>query len=1348
MTRLAFSAFVSAFAGLTAFAGRTLTWNGAASGTFSAVGAWKTSGGATAVPAAGDSLVIPSGEVIVTSADAAAFRSAETKVNIAEGAKLNVKGVTATFELVAVLSGRGVVAVTDSVDKWVRFKSDNSAFTGTFEFKNSTVCVDHAKALGVECPVTGTGPSSGGAWFCLNGIDGATLANPMTLTSRNYFTFANYGCLVTFTGAITLNGFTRFQSGNEAANTRYVFEGPLTVNGILDPYLQPFATKNNYLVFSQTTPLDMNIHAFGYDGTAQRVVFNCPVTGFANATAGGDTFLKISNGSEYVFNADIVGSDAAGLSVQFVKGTMDLSGHTVKVGNLWHTQSFFSLYADDPKVITASEKPGTLIVSAMVARGGTATFDGRLRGHVTFDYDSAFDGNSAEGKTACWFIKFRNKAGEASDTDGDLVATRGWIELLKGARFTRLGNLVCKDAGRITVNAGVAVCPTANVRVYGKGKLELAKGADLVVNRVWTYPSDGSADAQPVRAGRYAAVADPAKGIKALPCLAGEGVLTVTEPKPGFVVSIRGAAAGADPGADPTPHALSKAPGGVSVEGAPLAFDLFNVPGDIAVGYRIVDWRDQELLRGVWPANRVLTVPALPRGYYRIEIDGDVARGTSFAVVGDPSAMESPSSSFYGTDAAFSWCASQFNCPWKGGNTREVVADLMQLAGLKHVRERLQWQSSQWNAYGPATFDGNEHARNILFRHGFVVLDYFNGAAPHLRITPSNDSSMPKDLGAAYDFAKKSAQAFEPTMDAWEFYNEPEGAVPEPVWDYVSAMKAGALGYRAGHPGATLLNGPLTSVNRLRYTEEVFSGEVWKYLNAFSIHYYDQPSGCEGVFAQVREYLKRHSLDGAAIFVTECGSNLEGRSLIPAPPPWEDCKMHSRDQEMVLMEFYPKSQIFMQMSGVSRNYFFNFCAFNEGGADKSKDWGVMRRDGTVKPIFAAMAAMTRALETSTIVGEMASPGQGVRVFLFERGNGEQTIAYFTSTSVDAGGPDEIVYGQDKLVPFSLPVSRGSRYVTTDPVGRVEVVTAETGSLALVASRHTAYVSGFRGLKAERPAAPRGRILRYQPSADEDLSVVFKIELNTNDFAVVAEKSVAELRAALGRVKVTAWNLDDAAKRGTVRAKGAKLVGIPDELALPAFGSASFEATLEPDGTGALDTRLVIDGTFEGRRTTPLEMPVFFEHQFLGSAERIELKGSRDVSLWRAYGSQRDFSCTWDEAEQAIRMDLAWDFATADRWFFPRMSLGEGESLEDAKYIEFEVKSEQDKVENDYSVLYAQFNGGWVSYEPPLLTWESRRISLSGVQDLKSSKTIGFGGLPRGYRVTYWIRNIRMLKEKK
>ena len=114
----------------------------------------------------------------------------------------------------------------------------------------------------------------------------------------------------------------------------------------------------------------------------------------------------------------------------------------------------------------------------------------------------------------------------------------------------------------------------------------------------------------------------------------------------------------------------------------------------------------------------------------------------------------------------------------------------------------------------------------------------------------------------------------------------------------------------------------------------------------------------------------------------------------------------------------------------------------------------------------------------------------------------------------------------------------------------------------------------------------------------------------------------------------------------------------------------------------------------------------------------------------------------------MRFDVSWTGETGP-WFMPwhDLKLPE-ESLEGAKMIEFEVKSEQDKVENDYNS--AVFLPAWadgrsqsIHYPPPGHGWEVRRVALP--PDAGGIVSFRLGGAPRGRRLTFWIRNVRLLK---
>jgi len=93
-----------------------------------------------------------------------------------------------------------------------------------------------------------------------------------------------------------------------------------------------------------------------------------------------------------------------------------------------------------------------------------------------------------------------------------------------------------------------------------------------------------------------------------------------------------------------------------------------------------------EIGRMRWSAEGRLQLDPLPPGYYRL------SDKTTFCVVrADPCRdVGSP----YAVDSAFSGCSApgQYDCPWYGGDTYRVTAELMGRCGIAHTRERIEWK--------------------------------------------------------------------------------------------------------------------------------------------------------------------------------------------------------------------------------------------------------------------------------------------------------------------------------------------------------------------------------------------------------------------------------------------------------------------------------------------------------------------------------------------------------------------------------------------------------------------------------------------------------------------------------
>ena len=231
-------------------------------------------------------------------------------------------------------------------------------------------------------------------------------------------------------------------------------------------------------------------------------------------------------------------------------------------------------------------------------------------------------------------------------------------------------------------------------------------------------------------------------------------------------------------------------------------------------------------------------------------------------------------------------------------------------------------------------------------------------------------------------------------------------------------------------------------------------------------------------------------------------------------------------------------------------------------------------------------------------------------------------------------------------------------------------------------------------------------------------------------------------------------MGDCAKTGFVKVEGGTLQGLPAEITLGPRGTppASFDCTFVPDAGADFVRPITLTGVFGGKRSSRLSMPVRLEKQFLASCERVPI-ACNDPKDWERNTSAQSFSATWDEAEKAMRFDVAWT-KPADRWFYPvyKLKLPQ-ESFAGAQLIEFEVKSAQDKVENDFSTqnLMLLYGGKhpdrFISYQSPLGSWEKRYVELADNDWLAAVTSFRLGANPKGTKCTFWVRNITILRRR-
>ena len=703
------------------------------------------------------------------------------------------------------------------------------------------------------------------------------------------------------------------------------------------------------------------------------------------------------------------------------------------------------------------------------------------------------------------------------------------------------------------------------------------------------------------------------------------------------------------------------------------------------------------------------------------------------AAFGDGPGVDADTAPFgdgVGVDAALSWISSpgRFDCPAAYSNeSYRYVADLMAECGFRHVRERFSWGgvAPEHGVWKPGRYLANAQ---LLRERGMAVSGMFHDAAKYALPKPK----LPRDLAATFAFCKALAETFGDRMEIWEFWNEPDiGFTREGAWDFAAAFKAASLGFRAGGFKGVVVPGALCREDRGDYERTLWRNGISPYADAMNFHLYCAPAFYGTRIGELRRFMADFGVGDMAILLTECGTNQEGDATDAGPR--EGLKRHSPLQEAVQEEFAVKSQILSRMEGVLRNYFFVFGAFNERNGEK--DWGTLRRDGTPKPVVAALRQMLVEIGEGTLAGEVETSDHGVRAFRFDMPDGTARLACWCRTELDDGG-ETVRKWDDTVAAASVRLDDGS-------------------SFPLHARRRPQFAAlpPGRSVALSRPARPVGRLGAF-PAPGADLTVILRADFDKAAASLGGNKSVLMLRGDFVNLTLQVWNLSSKEKRGRIVFDGRGAVeGLPEgEVMLPPMGKVAF--SLRFAVAGEADPIISFAADFGEGRATPLVMPVFSEAKFRATCDAVTCAVA-EPARWTPHSSAKSVDCAWDEAEGAMRFSFHWENAPSDRWLFPGYTLDlPREALDGARLIAFRVKSRQDKVENDWKSARLIFRHGGEGGEmrqfmcsAPTHDWETKYVEITDEVRRMGATTLGIGGHPKGRQVDLWIKDIRIFRDK-
>ena len=769
-------------------------------------------------------------------------------------------------------------------------------------------------------------------------------------------------------------------------------------------------------------------------------------------------------------------------------------------------------------------------------------------------------------------------------------------------------------------------------------------------------------------------------------------------------------------------------------EGMPLEFSVTEfIP---ALSYEVLNIRGKVISSGKVPYPERFTLGKLPCGYYRIALKSPSRHfeGTrSFSIIPAAGKFHTSPDAPYCLDTAITGLG---RIP---GQKREsgisFFTDLTRMCGVPFVRERIHHKDVE---PAPGIIDEKLGYAIERFADAGIGVTAINHRFAAWTLNPLNRMrKLPQSLFSIYQASRTQAKAYRGKIKVWEFWNEPEyqSFLPDPVWEFAAAAKAAYLGFKSEAPELWITNGAfcLTPPEIDIFAQELFRNDLPEYFDIFNFHTYSPLKEYANEVKGWKKILQQNGIADMPIWVTENGTNAEG--LAEETTHFGINRAHSHKQEMLQAEFIPKGQLLLQSLGVARIFSFVLPPYNE--REGLKDWGLVRRDGTVKPAFTALATLTSQLGRSVYLGQ-PDFGNGIRAFLFQQSDGLRTIAFWRESELDTA-TNSTYSGNTPISDYSQNFTIESKQsaTITNLFGTQERLVPRNGKLYLTATRYPAYLTGKFHPPVRIPAPVIGKPGARQSGLDK--SIVLRI-LPPEECLISSSRTTLLIPqdGKQKKLKLQAVNFSDQTKHGTLSIQGLSIPGLPASVKLEPMKALDYEITL-PEKLPQHRTVLTFRGTFNNRPISRLSLPILS----LATNTKI-LEGTDDPARWRKNSSGQMKIC-WDEQEQAVRFDI--DFGTKnDRWVYPEFLPLNG-FARNLIGFSFEIKTSPDMKATPTNLVMLlekpkKESGKYIkiSYIPSKGEWQKNFIEFPVASEKIKMFRIGMN--PRQSRVSFWIRAIR------
>jgi hypothetical protein len=578
----------------------------------------------------------------------------------------------------------------------------------------------------------------------------------------------------------------------------------------------------------------------------------------------------------------------------------------------------------------------------------------------------------------------------------------------------------------------------------------------------------------------------------------------------------------------------SGSPGGCFLEGDTVCFNLeFGGVDSFAGNLKVVDYDSKEVFSFHWNKCEIIAHKSFDwsvladKGGLKVEWNraslgfyvarfipegtDDVEDYLRFVVI---PRREYFGPSPFGMDAAFSWFISD------EGDLR-TACRLLKMAGVDWVRDRIAWGDVQpepgkwnWNRY--------DMPMRVQKEEGLQVYQVFHDTAPWAARAPSGEREAkrypPRNLNDLSLFLSEASKRYEPSVAAWEIWNEVDSSVffAGAAEDYAPLLEKASMSIKSQSQDSLILLGSMCFFQGThvangviyedregeRFLEKMLECGAGKSFDIYNFHYYGPADGLLDRFKIDRGILERYGLETKPVWLTEMGLSGKG-------PTTSEIQQFERDQ----VDYLIKTFALAGALGIEKVFYFIFPSFLEFGQSY---WGIYDYDSSLgwspKPAYLALAQLTHTLKAANCLGRLEL-GEAIRGILY-RVDGKDLLVLWTrkpegeTLFLPQGKYDarDAIGRPLAFVGNSLPVSQSPLYLT----GKVEDI---------VKSGEFFETPRPRKSRPVRPSlSPLTMLLRCEPKqAAEDDRVVYQLQIynetrQTQSGSLVYDMTGGEFRA--------------------------------------------------------------------------------------------------------------------------------------------------------------------------------------------------------------------------------------------